>query len=123
MVANKVEYETMSDLINKVYLPQALSIGVGYKDFWELTPKKLQPFVKAKEQEIELRTKMVNYEAWLNGLYIRQAIASIFSKNGKYPEQPIDTKGSTDRNSQQSEMDFKKKFEVWAAIHNEKFKK
>lgn len=94
---------------------------MGYKDFWELTPKKLQPFVKAKEQEIELRTKMVNYEAWLNGLYIRQAIASVFSKNGKYPEQPI-ADGSSDRNSQNKEINFKTQFEVWATKHNEKFK-
>lgn len=94
-----------------------------YKDFWNLTPKKLQPFVKAKEQEIELKTKLLNYEAWLNGLYIRQAVASIFSKNGKYPDKPIDNSGSTERNSQETEMNFKSKFEVWAKIHNEKFKK
>mgnify|MGYP001189189500 FL=1 len=122
MVANEDNYKSITNLINKVYLPQALSIGVDYKDFWELTPKKLQPFVKAKEQELQLQTKMVNYEAWLNGLYIRQAIASVFSKNGKYPEKPIET-GSTDSNSQNTEMDFKAKFEVWAAIHNEKYKK
>lgn len=70
---------------------------------------------------MDLKTKMVNYEAWLNGLYIRQAVASIFSKNGKYPEQPIEK--STDRNSLDNEMIFKSKFEVWAKIHNDKFKK
>lgn len=63
---------------------------------------------------------MVNYEAWLNGLYIRQAVASIFSKNGKYPDKPIES--STDRNPLEKEADFKAKFEVWAKLHNKKFK-
>lgn len=77
--------------------------------------------MKAKEEEIKLNTQMTNYEAWLNGLYIRQAIASVFSKGTKYPEKPIDN-NSPDRNSLDKEKVFKSQFEAWANLHNSNLK-
>jgi hypothetical protein len=60
-------------------------IGVDYDLFWTLNPKTMQPFIKA----FKLSQENKNAEAWLNGVYIRLAIASVFGKNSPYPKQPI----------------------------------
>jgi hypothetical protein len=100
-------------------LPQALSIGVDYRLFWTLTPKKLIPFVKAKEEEMKVKSMVMNNEAWLIGLYVQSAIASVFSKSYKYPKQPT---GSDDRKGQTKEAEFKSQFEVFAKEFNKSLK-
>ncbi len=42
------------------------------------------------EQDIKLQQEIINYQSWLQGLYIQRAIASNFSKEIKYFEKPID---------------------------------
>lgn len=68
-------------------------IGVDYDLFWTLNPKTLQPFIKA----FKLQQDNINAQAWLNGLYVRLAIASTFGKNSPYPKKPI-----TDMKSKQT---------------------
>lgn len=73
-------------------MPHCLSIGVRLDDFWELNPRKLQPFLKADE----LRMQRKNQELWLQGRYFYEAMVvalnGALSKNssGKYPEKPYD---------------------------------
>ncbi|MDU6263707.1 MAG: hypothetical protein E6600_04300 [Anaerocolumna aminovalerica] len=51
------------------------------------------PFEKAysenRKQEQHENLEYLNVGAWLNGLYVTRAIAACFSKNDKYPENPI----------------------------------
>jgi len=59
-------------------------IGVDYEQFWILNPRKLEPFIKAFSLKQEYDDRM----AWLQGDYIRMAIASSMSKKVKYPKRP-----------------------------------
>jgi hypothetical protein len=54
--------------------------------------------------------------AWLNGIYVAKAIASCFSKNSKYPQEPIDFTGSNTKNLSPAE-----RFGALAATWNAQF--
>lgn len=74
----------MLENINNEMLPNALMIGVDYELFWTLNPKSLQPFIKAFDLKLEYDDLL----AWKQGVYMKQAITSSFSKDGKYPAEP-----------------------------------
>lgn len=69
-----------------MWLPQALSLGIDYNLFWELSPKRTEPFIEASK----LKRKMENFNMWKHGLYIQSAVASVLSEKNKYYEEPID---------------------------------
>lgn len=71
------------------YLPKAIKYGIRYKDFMDMTPKVFNAYRKANEEEEQKKVDLIDYSAWLNGLYVRRAIASCFSKDSKYPEKPF----------------------------------
>lgn len=102
----------MGEMIDDIWLPQALSIGVDYNVFWNLSPKRLEPFFKAQKQ-IEER---LNKNNWILGIYIQKSIASAFSKNNKYPDQPIDIFGNTSLSDEE-------RFEMWATVANKEFER
>jgi hypothetical protein len=105
----------VGDIIDKVYLPQALSIGVPYETFWNLSPKRLEPFVEAHKKKFEQSNQL----AWINGLYVAHAIGSCFSKSNKYPSKPIDFS----KNSNIEELSNAEKFKMVAMQFNRGFKK
>jgi len=78
----------MLDTIVENVLPYALMIGVDYDLFWSLNPKSFQPFVKA----FQLRQEYDDMVAWLNGMYVKRAIASSLNKEAKYPNHPMMSK-------------------------------
>ena len=51
-----------------MYLPGALQIGVDYGLFWRLTPKKLEPFLKAYESKQKEQLEFINIAGWVNGM-------------------------------------------------------
>lgn len=53
------------------------------EDAWDSTPAEIVAVVTAW-----YRAKAVT--AWLNGQYVAAAIGAAFSKNAKYPENPLD---------------------------------
>lgn len=63
------------------------------KEFLHSTIKELRIRIKAwkeqKEEEIEEKTKTIDYQAWLNGAYVSLAIAGILSKKNSYPSNPF----------------------------------
>lgn len=69
-------------------------MGVEHDYFWTLTPKSLQPFVKA----FELKQEYDDTLAWTNGLYVTMAIASSFDKDSKYPDKPLSSNSKVDDN-------------------------
>ena len=72
-----------------LYLPKALLYGCSYELFWKLNPKKLEAFAKAYEEKIELLNTCMDTAAWLNGMYVLNAIGAAFGKHSnKYPEKP-----------------------------------
>lgn len=68
-------------------------MGIDYNLFWKLNPRKLEPFLKARE----IQFKRKNEELWLQGVYFYNAIsvcmANAFRKKGSksynYLEEPI----------------------------------
>ena len=57
-----------------------------------MNPRTLQPFLDAFRlrmgRENEFRVTNLDIQAWHIGLYVRQAIASVFPGGGKYPAEP-----------------------------------
>lgn len=60
------------------------------QEFWNDDPDLLWTYRDLYMQKIEQEQEMVNYKAWLQGLYNYNAIASAFSKNAKYFDKPIE---------------------------------
>lgn len=92
-------------------------MGVDYELFWQLTPRKLEPFVEAYKQKTELETETfrekTNFAAWLQGIYFARAIAANFSKNTKYFDEPISLQAQDDGGVAKAV-----KFEAWAMEFN-----
>lgn len=93
-------------------------MGVDYDLFWTLNPKSLQPFIKA----FELKQKNNDTMAWQFGQYVRMAIASVLSKDGKYPQKPILSKDEVVA-KQMSAEEIKARFMAHAQRINARFGK
>lgn len=57
---------------------------MSYEDAWDATPAEISVVVTAW---FKARTM----DAWLHGQYVAAAIGVAFSKNAKYPENPLET--------------------------------
>lgn len=81
-------------MIEKTWLIQALAIGIPYKDFWGMTPRIVRQHLEAHQKHMD----EVNMMMYVQGLYVRDAIASsvcnsLKPKNTKpfeYPSQPYE---------------------------------
>jgi len=104
----------MTDLIYKIWLPQSLTIGVGYELFWHLNPKKLEPFRASFKQIQDEKFATMNYSSWLNGIYVGKAISASFNKNVDYPNKPLDL-------TAKNEMSIGQKLELWAISVNAEY--
>lgn len=64
------------------------------QEFWNENPDLLwvyrTSFVNRRKEEIEYQHECINYQAWLNGVYIQQAVGALFNKKIKYPDKPFD---------------------------------
>jgi hypothetical protein len=113
----EVKYNTMRELIEKVWLPQCLTIGISYDLFWSLNPARIEPFKAAYKQGKDEEKAIINLTAWLNGQYVAEAIAACFGKNHKYPSQPIDLSGKPTIPPETEVI----MFDAWATVFNERF--
>lgn len=106
----------MGECIDKVWLPQALAMDISYETFQILNPKRMKPFAKAFKQKKEEAFTTMNYTAWLNGIYVANAIGSCLSKNSHYPEKPIEFNNKENQGKAQASI-----FEAWAIAFNKDF--
>ena len=53
---------------------------------------RIQEYEKGKRDEIKTQLKLIEYQAWLSGLYVKSAVSSVLSDNVKYPDKPITEK-------------------------------
>lgn len=90
-------------------------IGVDYELFWSLTPKTLQPFIKA----FDLKRKYDDTLNWQLGGYIRDAIGSSLNSKGKYPNKPY---SMMNKNGEADMHEIKSKFLNQMELINSKFK-
>lgn len=54
-----------------------------------MTPKLFHIYKKVHEEKEQRKADIIDYTAWLNGMYVRTAIASCFDKSAKYPDKPF----------------------------------
>ena len=89
----KPSTKSYTEIFNEAF-PYYLSIGMSYELYWHGEPN----LVKAYREANELRVDRMNYEAWLQGLYVYQAVGALypvfnpFSKQKKaeeYLKEPI----------------------------------
>lgn len=81
---------------------------VPYDVFWHLNPRKLKPIEKAYSMEMESKQNSMNLEAWLHGMYISHAVASVMSKSAKYPKKPFELFSNHKKTAQEEGMDFER---------------
>lgn len=93
---------------------------VPYETFWHLNPRKLKPFEKAYELEIEARQNAKNLQAWLDGLYVQNAVASVLSKSAKYPQKPFDLFNAKKKTVKEEGMDFERYVQQFNAMRKNK---
>ena len=115
------KYDTFREVIENVYLPQALTIGVDYDLFWSLNPRKLQPFVKSFEMKQKMKTEYINFQTWLQGIYFGKALVASLDKNQEYFKEPIDFQKIKEQKSQEELMAMK--FEAWSVAFNQSLEK
>lgn len=64
------------------------------QEFWNDDPDLLwvyrNLYMQKMEQDIELEKQMINYKAWLEGLYNNRAVVSALSKDVQYFDKPIE---------------------------------
>lgn len=68
-------------------------------------------YIKQKKQEMQ----MMDISAFYNGIYVRQAVASCFSKNANYPKQPLSLQ------PKEKPLSGEEQFKLWVAEHNRRF--
>lgn len=86
-------------------------IGITEEQFWEMNPNRLKPYLKADD----LRRERENHLAWLNGLYVYNAVSSALSAMGKkkhpYLKEPIPfTVGEIEEAERKKEERMKRQF-------------
>lgn len=78
------------------YFPYYLSIGMSYREYWEMDVDLVKAYKKAEE----IRFERKNREMWIQGMYVYEAVADVspilhaFAKKGTkvrpYMEKPIE---------------------------------
>lgn len=92
-------------MIEDTWLPVALSIGVIYKDFWELTPHDVCLIIEGHRKSVQQKLDYDNLIAYIQGRYFVDALActvgNMFSKKGakhlEYPKEPYDVNPKEER--------------------------
>jgi len=85
--------QNLSQVLDK-WCGYYMSIGVSYDEFWHSSTERLRYYYLAERQRIQRR----NYELWLQGAYIYDAVGTVisnaFAKKGstakKYAQKPYD---------------------------------
>lgn len=104
-----------------------LAIGGSRETFWKLTPKTIEIDFKAYKMKYEMQLKM----AWVQGLYIKQAIQSSVmvctladkqnvKKMPKYPDEPKSEQDLTPENIDAQKQLIIAKMDKWVRLNNKK---
>lgn len=94
--------------------------------FWHLNPKKLEPFFEAQQANLDIEYDKIRIASHQTGLYVRLAVASIFSNSAEYPEVPFGREDEQQTADQQDSgakpLTDAEKFEMWMIVHNQQLK-
>ena len=111
------EGETVSPkAIFEEAFPYYLAIGMTYELYWDGRPELAISYRKADV----LKQQRSNNDAWLQGAYIRLAVASTLDKKAKYPKAPFDIGKSAKEGMTAKQLKAKAAFEAFAQRFNQK---
>lgn len=113
--------------------PFYLSIGMTYEQFWEQDVE----LVKFYREAWKLKQEQQNYNAWLQGMYVYEAVCDAspifhdFAKKGTkahpYPTKPYERFKSAqeirEEKEQKSDQKAKELMQAWMVNINKKFQK
>ena len=94
-----------------------MAIGMTYDEYWYGDPLRVRAYYKADK----LRRKRADEDAWLNGLYVWNAlnasVGNMFRKDGQvpaeYPKEPF-TMAEKEKDVQEMTEEEKAKDAMWA---------
>lgn len=120
-----------TDKFNEVF-PYYLAIGMTYEQFWEQDCELVKYYRKA----MKIRQELSNQQAWLQGLYVYEAIADLtpilhaFAKKGSkpkpYPSKPFEFSETKEKKKERTEKANAKAYAYMQALMgsvNRKFAK
>lgn len=103
-----------SDIFEECF-PYYLSIGMTYEQYWDGENELPKQYRKAER----MRQEQKNHEAWLNGLYVYDAVMSMMSHMNKnksdhrnYAEQPYDFTPQPQK-QEEKKVEAEAQAEVW----------
>lgn len=62
-------------MFNEEYLPHCLTMGIGGREFWDMTMADLRPYLLARD----IRDEEFNRRAWVQGRYFYDALCVALS--------------------------------------------
>lgn len=108
-------------------LPFYISLGMSATEYWEGDTALPYFYRKAWKMKSKYKADHENYLAWLQGMYIADAISSCFGKNHHYPKEPYELKTPEQPKTKAEEQKIVKKaalgFAEFVAAKNAEFKR
>lgn len=104
-------------------MPIAVRYGVPMDIFWDLNPKRLEPWQRYYDFSEQLRRDEQDHMAWLSGQYVLAAIGSaIDGKKAPYPSEPFTVSQRKDKQAEANKI-AADKFAAFAMAFNQGFRK
>lgn len=109
--------------------PEAIIMGMPPEDFWDGEPwlfySYMEAYKKRLEREEDMKSKMVDYQSWLTGLYVNQAVGVVIQnafskgKKSKYIKEPISfthTREKVEQKKKDEEAEVRRQFEAFRRL-------
>ena len=111
-----MEIETFEELFDVEFV-YALQFGMSYEDFWHGDAEMFWAYQTAFQNKIALDFEVANYVAWLQGLYVHRAVASVihnaFAGEKETPleyfEKPIDFENFAEEEKEKKKLQLETK--------------
>ena len=104
-----------------MYLPGALQIGVDYGLFWQLTPKKMEPFLKAYESRQKEQLEFINIAGWVNGMYAGYSLGAAFGESVRMSQRNRFRSSDRRKMCRKTPTGKPRYFSAYAAMFNKQF--
>ena len=104
-------------------MPQAIAIGISYSQFWDMNPRIVNVIVQGMSKKIEYERNQKNEFAWLQGMYICEALSSTVGnmfrgksdKPYEYPQKPYEF-DEKEHNLTEDEINVQREL-FWQQLH------
>lgn len=90
----------------------AIRYGIPIDVFWKLNPRYMELYRDAYEDKQKEQIEMIEYQAWVNGIYIKCSVASALDSNNKYPEKPFGIFEGEEDSSENEELTEEQKVQA-----------